>query len=434
MPATVFSEGGWREIMRRHEVEDNGLQRAIAAYNRIEEEEFDDRLAGVAEVIRLVAALRRDREVVSNSAVVRYLTQLAAAAETEKRDIAREQAEAARAQAQQAKIQAQAERARARREEEEEDHEEDGEEDEEDDGAGYRERILQILNKLKGSRDLVFQALICDAKPRFALMLARRIGAPHRQQLMELTGSRKFLRIANCQFQDGKFVIDLDRPPSGLARKLQESIKFFTGRRFTFVVGGQNSEDEEEGSDSGSSEANEEAPESAGSNSGASRASAATPVSEARNAQAEEVEEEEEVIAAPRLGRASLSQAPQVWRETRSFIESTVDRLKTAIRREFAEDGDELLNEIESKLEKLDGIVGSLDQSLADSLERANGAATAAARQTELRNAKAILANYIRYVKSEPLIAQIDENPFGVRANLRRTLTERLTHMAQSIG
>jgi hypothetical protein len=55
-------------------------------------------------------------------------------------------------------------------------------------------------------------------------------------------------------------------------------------------------------------------------------------------------------------------------------------------------------------------------------------------RKTELNNSKTILADYIRYVKTEPLITEIDSNPFGVKTNLKKVLTDSLTHMAQAIG
>ena len=52
----------------------------------------------------------------------------------------------------------------------------------------------------------------------------------------------------------------------------------------------------------------------------------------------------------------------------------------------------------------------------------------------ELGVAKAILAEYIKYVKSEPLIEHIDANPFGVKTGLKAALAGSLTHLAQSIG
>jgi hypothetical protein len=37
-------------------------------------------------------------------------------------------------------------------------------------------------------------------------------------------------------------------------------------------------------------------------------------------------------------------------------------------------------------------------------------------------------------VKSEPLIAHIEKNPFGVDTQVKKVLIDALTHMAQAIG
>ena len=101
---------------------------------------------------------------------------------------------------------------------------------------------------------------------------------------------------------------------------------------------------------------------------------------------------------------------------------------------QYAQEHPDLLKEIDENLEKLDGILDKLDHKLADSLAKAHAAADEAIRKAELRTSKTILADYIKYVKSEPLIAHVDANPFGVNTNLKKVLTDSLTHMAQSIG
>ena len=75
-----------------------------------------------------------------------------------------------------------------------------------------------------------------------------------------------------------------------------------------------------------------------------------------------------------------------------------------------------------------------LDDKLAHSLAKAHAAKDPAARAAELKTSKVILADYIKYVKSETMIAHIDSNPFGVQTNLKKVLTDSLMHMAQSIG
>ncbi len=66
--------------------------------------------------------------------------------------------------------------------------------------------------------------------------------------------------------------------------------------------------------------------------------------------------------------------------------------------------------------------------------ERAGAAKDAAKRKAEIASAKTIIADYIAFVKTEPLIEHIDKNPFGVNAQVRKTITDSLTHMIKSIA
>jgi uncharacterized protein (UPF0210 family) len=141
---------------------------------------------------------------------------------------------------------------------------------------------------------------------------------------------------------------------------------------------------------------------------------------------------DDESAAAP--APPTLAKAPEVWHETRQVITTHIDQLKAAIRDEFADEDADLLTEVEQNMKKLDRILENLDHKLAESLAKAHAMEDAAARKAELQNAKALLATHIKYVKSEPLIAHIDANPFGVKINLSKMLTERLTHMARAIG
>ena len=56
------------------------------------------------------------------------------------------------------------------------------------------------------------------------------------------------------------------------------------------------------------------------------------------------------------------------------------------------------------------------------------------ARDAELKKAKAILAEYIGYIKGEPLIAHIDQNPWKVKTDLKALLVSGLTSAAGAIG
>ena len=133
-------------------------------------------------------------------------------------------------------------------------------------------------------------------------------------------------------------------------------------------------------------------------------------------------------------GRPQLVQAPDAWQKTQRDIAEGVGRLKTAIRNEFADEAPELIGEIDRSLDKLDGVLDFLDDRLADALRKAGAQADPAARAQEMKNAKTVLADYIGYVGSEPLIAGIDANPFGVQIDLRRKLTDSLRQVALAMS
>jgi hypothetical protein len=135
----------------------------------------------------------------------------------------------------------------------------------------------------------------------------------------------------------------------------------------------------------------------------------------------------------PKLGDPSLATAATVWRGTRELLATNIGELKKGVLGHYGNDNPTLLKAIEAELQNLGGILDKLDHRLADSLESANAKPDAAARREELKNAKSILTGYIEYVKSEPMIAHIDANPFGVDTQLKAALMDSLTHLAKSI-
>jgi hypothetical protein len=90
--------------------------------------------------------------------------------------------------------------------------------------------------------------------------------------------------------------------------------------------------------------------------------------------------------------------------------------------------------QLEKGLQKVDRILDGLDDSLAHALEKAAKAPNEAARKAELGKAKVILTNCVKYVQTEPLIKQLDDNPFGVQLNLQKAISASLRQVAQSIG
>lgn len=139
-------------------------------------------------------------------------------------------------------------------------------------------------------------------------------------------------------------------------------------------------------------------------------------------------------IAPPKLGKPELSTAPKIWHGTRDILATNIAELKKGVLAHYGSEVPEVIQAITESMQKPSVILEKLDHRLADTLAAAQATNDAAERAAELKNAKAILTEYIVYVKSEPMIDQLDSNPFGVDTNLRKVLMDSLTHMAKSIG
>jgi hypothetical protein len=136
----------------------------------------------------------------------------------------------------------------------------------------------------------------------------------------------------------------------------------------------------------------------------------------------------------PDAVKAKIARTPQVWNATRRSVAANIGQLKGAVRKAFASEGRDILAGIDKDMRTLDGVLTKLDDRLAKSLEKAANAGRPAEFHTEIKNAKAILAGYIKTIGSDPIIAHIDANPFGVKTELRKTLTTSLTGIAQAMS
>jgi len=135
--------------------------------------------------------------------------------------------------------------------------------------------------------------------------------------------------------------------------------------------------------------------------------------------------------AAPKTEK--LLQAAEAWRQTHGQANERITALKAAVKSHCADAPPALLQEIEKGLAKLDEVLDTVDHRLADSLATAGKAADDSVLRAELRNAKTILTEYINYVTRGPLVAHIDQNPFGVKTGLQPLLAAGLTRAAKVI-
>ncbi len=434
MDPKILTEGGLKALLSKHKLKDNGLQKALASYDKLDDDAHDDCLDTIAQIGKLAATLKKVKDVAANKAVADYLDDLVDAADKEEKDVAKAKSESKKTDAADQKKKEKEDK------EKEKDEDEDEEEEEEELEGEYGERLLTAFKKLKTMNGTPMKFVVCDARPLCMLAIGKRVGTKQKQELTKLSGgSKRFLKPALCFWDGDQYVFEPEQMIPGLARKLVKSVKNFTGKKFRIVVGdesagGDDDEDETDGEEGQSEEKQtRHKPEAEG---------GADASGESEGASAEEEEEKPKQrerhipkpLAPPTLSRGSLDKAPQVWHDTRKIIETNIDELKKAVKSEYADSHPDLLKQIEDGISKLDTILENLDHRLADSLSKAHKAGDEAAKKAELKNAKAIMIEHLKFVKSEPLVAHIDSNPFGVSVNLKKILTDTLTNMAEAIG
>jgi hypothetical protein len=256
---------------------------------------------------------------------------------------------------------------------------------------------IKYIKKLPGGERYIQEALKAMALPQFKIVLA---------------SVRDDEEVADVEESD-----TADAPADEGAEELELE---------TRGAGGDDDETEAESDDRQSAAAGQEGQEEEG--------------------QEEEDEDEDEeeapsatgqAPAAPTTGDpklAALGAAPQVWRQTCTVMSRNIDQLRAAIKTEYANEAPELNSEIDKGVAQMNRIVERLDHRLAEQLDKAHKAKDEAARRAELAKAKALLTEHIKYVQSEPLIAHIDSNPFGVQTNLKKTLLASFTHVAKVIA
>lgn len=386
MDAKILTEAGWKANAAKCGIKDNGLQRALAAYEKLDENKFDERIKSLAGISQFAGTLKKSKEAAASKDALKYLGDVVTSAATELGRVnnAKVQAEKTAA-AEKAKDAAAKSAADAKNQ------------DAADDETGdYPALLLAAFQKMKSAKDVVFEFIVCDAKPHCGLMISKKISPKHKEELTKVTGgSKHFLPLGTCQFVDGKFDFRMEQAVQGLAKKLQDSIKNFTGKKFPIKVGNESAEDDEKS---------------------AAGAAAAQSGQASGNADG-----------------AKFQAASELWEKMRQDVGASLDQLKNAVRKAFANDGPKVLAEVEQNAKKIDGLLLHFDHQLSDALKKAHAAKDAAARSAELANARKHLVNHLKFLQSDKMIAHMDANPWNVKTNLKQRLSDTLKHMGEVI-
>jgi hypothetical protein len=394
MDPKLLTENGWKTMVQKFKVKDNGLQKALSVYEKLADDKVEERLKAIAAVTQLANVLKKAKEVAPLPDAVKYLTNLLAAAQTVPGEINKAKALAAKTEAlNQKKAEAVAKQA-------------EGDGDEEEEEGDSLQKLTSALKTLKLSQK-PYYFLVCDAKP-YGLVVSKkdiRKSAQARKELAQVAGgSTRPPKFGECRFDNGKYVFEMEKPPSGLARVLQKWIKDNTGLGIKVKVGTESAGDEE------TTPADQPAGASAQTSAAADKASAAQDAAE-KAAAAKQAAQERNALEER---RTAFKKARATWIAVKNKAEADLEKVKAGAKMHYLSDPDQY-PKIVKGCKDIDTILDNLDDELRDTLdEYASAPLTNQAKlHTLSATAEKVLDRYYKYVAADSIMEAIDLKEFA---------------------
>ncbi len=465
----VLVDTSWKDVLSKNKsLKDNGLLKSLGDIKKLGEDDHEDAQKLLDDIVKLSGQLKKSKEAAAVPAVTKFLAELSSAAETAQKDVAKAKAEADK-------------KGKAGAEGKKREEAKGGGEDEEEEGEIsdlLSTKMIPLLRDLNKGGHTMYMLAATTGK-QLAMMISRKPISPARRKMLadELgaSGGVKYI-VGHCLKEEGMTTFALKHPAAGMAKKIKAALLQQTGIRVKVRCRGEDGETdedfEEENERGGQTEA------SGGRNGGDGEdGDCDRPHGHARphdrgdgdgdgdgdgggGGDRDQVEGEKEsdkgaseddggsdgqtdggntedgtpATAESKPRAIKLEQTPQIWMGTRDLLSKRIDSFTAAVNEKVAGEGDAFVDEVASNLDKLDRILAKLDKRLTRTLTDASETSDPASRKQLLQQAKALIAEYISYVRSEPLIDHLDNNPFGVKTNLKATLSASLTQVARAIG
>jgi hypothetical protein len=415
----VLTDAAWKDVLAKHKaVKDNGLLKTLAEIKKLGDGDHDPAQDLLAQIQKLAAQLKKTKEVAAAPAVGKFLAELSGAADTALRDVAKAKAEAdktAKAQAAQKKAQAEAAKKSG---------EEEGDDEEEESPELLTSKLKPLLRLV--AKGETMHTLMAKSGKKVVVMLSRKPIPPARRKMLadQLGGGSTKYYPGHCSLEAGATTFVMRAEVAGLSKLVKAALLEQTGLRLAKVK--CRGEDGDDDDDDEGGETTDFMP----------GVEVETDDDEADDG-SDAVSDQSPRFVPDLAVKAQLTQlekAPQVWKGTRELLQNNIDALKQAVQTQLADEASDVVDEINGQLQKLDRIMGRLDRRLTHSLTNALETQDAELRDEALQQSKTILAEYIQYVRSEPLIEHLDSNPFGVKTGLKATLAKSLTALARSVG
>ncbi|MFN0185816.1 MAG: hypothetical protein ACKVQR_18555 [Aquabacterium sp.] len=384
MATDALKSAPWKAAASKFKVPDIDLGKALVALEKLADDDFEARLKTVDAVLKAAQTLLKGKEAGAHAGLKKQLEAIVDAAQGEKTDLPRRKATAAAEAA--AKAKADKDKARDAQAQAEKDEEE----------GTLEERLKSSLKNLRTAK-APYNLIVNELKPIDFVWVSRAtIGGGVRAKITALTASKKYSKLGTVTRVDNILTIDLPGAGGGMATRIQKALVKHAGVRFKIILGGEVADDQDEGP--------------AGAKPGAGKPPPAPP-----------------------KPKVDLVKTPALWTGTRQLIQQRVGLLKKAVRAHYKGHGEALLAEIDKNIDKLDDVTDKLDDRLSAALASA-AKAPPDKRAAELAKARAIVGEYVKYIKDSPMVDHIDRNPFGVATQLETLITNSLNQVAKAIA
>lgn len=356
--------------------------------------------------------------------------------------------------------------------------------EDEDSPALLTSKMVPLLRELRKS-DIRMHALICLAsKSTVVLIMRKPIASSRRKLLIDAAnekGAAKYV-VAECLMENNALTFVVQSQASGLAKKLRQALLDQTEMRLKVKVRGEDGavdEDGEEHDSDGQAGAQTEAAKPT-SPSTAEHEAYAQKVHklQGRLAQAlrdqhpestklralislagERANDKKDFAGAIRVletlehlldtpPASSTDRDPGVkpastiapaivytqtrlaWQATRKKIQAELNKLEQAILSTYQ--GHAALRAVTQGVRRLDTVLELFDESLSDALDAALNETDGPTKQGLHDQARAIIVKYTDFLKSEPIVQELDANPF-VPISVQSTLSNTLAVLAAKI-
>lgn len=451
--AKFLSDSVWKDLSAKHKIKDTGLQKTLVDLKKVDDDAHDEVLKILEEVLKQAGVLKKSKEVAANTGVFKHVIEVIAAAEEAKRKAAKAAAEGAKERhakleaEKKAKAEAEAEKkakadaeAQAKKKEKDDaksNKDTDADEDGDEAAALLTTKLIPLLRSVKSKGERMY-ALLATTGKQVVVLLSRKPIPPARRKLMQdelgVSGGIKYIH-GDCIREHGKVMFVLERDVAGMGKLITAALLKQTNQRIKVKCRTQDGEYDED-DDVAEDDAEDDTDTDEGDESANDEAEADEDDGDLGSEREQAADEPPKSttgggVAAP---PPELARAPLLWDTTRDLMQKNIEALKAAVQAQLADEGADVVKQITDQMKQLDRIVGRLDTRLSESLLKAGAAPDPGERRAELGITRAILADYIRYVASEPLIAHLDANPFGVKTDLKAMLTASLTKLARAIS